>query len=130
MHTAFIAHLAQVVNSNIGALPEKAMNTFEKQSQMPAGADELYRWHARPGAFERLAPPWETMETVEAHGGIEEGARRVFRIQQGPMAISWEAVHTDHVPGRQFIDRQVRGPFKSFYADIKEALSMKLGVPS
>ena len=87
------------------------MARFRQQTRMPVSADALYRWHARPGAFERLAPPWETMETVEATGGIEDGARRVFDIQQGPLSVRWVAEHRDHVEGRQFVDEQVRGPF-------------------
>lgn len=33
------------------------MATFDKKSQMPVSADQLYRWHMRPGAFDELVPP-------------------------------------------------------------------------
>ena len=31
---------------------------FSKQSEVVVEAQEAFDWHARPGAFARLAPPW------------------------------------------------------------------------
>ena len=90
------------------------MSIFEKKSTMPVGADELYRWHARPGAFERLVPPWDPVDLVSHEGGIEDGARRVMKIHPGPLSLTWEALHRDHIEGRQFVDEQLRGPFSSW----------------
>jgi uncharacterized protein (TIGR01777 family) len=83
----------------------------QRSTHMPQTAGEVYAWHARPGAFERLTPPWERVELVERSGGAEDGARTVVRIHAGPMALRWLAVHRDHVPGRRFVDEQVEGPF-------------------
>ena len=41
---------------------------FEARSQMPVSAEELFAWHAREGAFERLMPPWESAQVEERHG--------------------------------------------------------------
>lgn len=81
---------------------------------MPAPAADLYAWHARPGAFERLMPPWERLSIVRREGSIHDGDRLVFRIHKGPLALTWEALHADHVPGRRFDDVMVRGPFASW----------------
>ena len=35
---------------------------FSLRSPMPAPADEVYAWHARPGAFQRMQPPWAPKE--------------------------------------------------------------------
>ena len=83
----------------------------ERSTTVPFTADEVYAWHARPGAFERLAPPWERLEILERSGGLEDGARTVVRVRVGPAAVRWVAVHRDHVPGRRFVDEQVEGPF-------------------
>ena len=37
------------------------MPIFEWRSVMPASADEVFAYHARPGAFRRLAPPWQKL---------------------------------------------------------------------
>jgi uncharacterized protein (TIGR01777 family) len=83
----------------------------ERQSRLPVPAEEAFAWHARPGAFERLSPPWERTEVVERSGGIEDGARVVLRVRSGPLRVRWVAVHRDYVPDRQFVDEQVEGPF-------------------
>ncbi len=88
------------------------MANYRKSTPIPVPAKQLYNWHARPGAFDRLAPPWDNIETLEAQGGIEDGAIRIMKLRQGPLSLLWEAHHHGHIPGRQFIDEQVRGPFK------------------
>ncbi len=83
----------------------------ERQSRVPVPAEEAFAWHRRPGAFERLAPPWEHIEVIERSGGIEDGARLVLRVRSGPLRMRWVAVHRDYVADRQFVDEQVEGPF-------------------
>jgi hypothetical protein len=85
---------------------------FSARSRMPVEATELFAWHAREGAFERLTPPWERVEVVERAGdGIREGARMVVRLHVGPVAQRWEARHTKYIEGSLFQDEQVSGPF-------------------
>lgn len=86
----------------------------ERRSRLPVSAEDALAWHARPGAFARLTPPWERAEVVERSGGIEDGARTVLRLRAGPVSTRWVAVHRDYVAGRQFADEQVEGPFASW----------------
>ena len=78
---------------------------------MGHSAQAVYDWHSRPGAFQRLAPPWDSVQLIEHTGGIEDGARAVLELQVGPVPVTWVAEHRDNVPGRQFTDVQVEGPF-------------------
>jgi len=87
------------------------MQTYERTTLTPVGARELFAWHERPGAFERLAPPWERLRVVEREGGIRDGGRLVMQIRKGPLWLTWEALHSGFVAGRQFVDEQLRGPF-------------------
>lgn len=84
---------------------------FVWRSRLHASAEDAFAWHARPGALERLTPPWAPVEIVERHGGIEDGARVVLRIPVGPARVRWVAEHRGFVPGREFRDVQVAGPF-------------------
>jgi hypothetical protein len=86
-------------------------HVIERTNTLPASAEEAFAWHARPGAFERLTPPWERVDVVERTGGIEDGARATLRVHIGPVAARWVAVHQDYVQGRRFVDEQVEGPF-------------------
>lgn len=86
------------------------MPVFEKSSELPVSAEAAYAWHARPGAFGRLAPPWESVELVES-APLTNNARASFRMRIGPFPKLWVAEHHSVEPGRQFRDRQLRGPF-------------------
>ena len=86
-------------------------HVIERTSTLPASAEEAFAWHQRPGALERLTPPWERVEVVERTGGIEDGARATLRVHAGPVPLRWVAVHRDYVQGRRFVDEQAEGPF-------------------
>jgi len=93
------------------------MADFERylaRSPMPASARALFDWHTRPGAFERLAPPFDRVEVVERSGGIEVGGRATLRVYLGPVPRKWVAVHTAFDDGVSFVDRQESGPFALF----------------
>ncbi len=89
-------------------------NVFVFRSRIAAPADEVFRWHERPGAFERLAPPWQRIEVVERTGGIQTGDRVTLRQSLGPLKLTWRLEHCDYVAGRQFRDCQLSGPFRSW----------------
>lgn len=84
---------------------------FETRSKVGVTADELYAWHLRPGALERLLPPWERMEVIERSGPIAEGSRVKLRVKVGLIRLDWLALHYGFEPGRQFRDVQEKGPF-------------------
>jgi uncharacterized protein len=87
------------------------MTTFERRTVMPVSADELFAWHGRSGAFERLNPPFDPVQVEERSGGLEVGARTVIRMPVGPVSQRWVAEHTAYEPGRMFRDEQTSGPF-------------------
>ncbi len=73
--------------------------------------EEVFAWHERPGALERLTPPWADVTVEEREGGIEDGGRVVLRIRVGPTSLKWVLRHHGFERGRQFRDEQVDGPF-------------------
>ncbi|MCG8586484.1 MAG: TIGR01777 family oxidoreductase [Pirellulales bacterium] len=85
--------------------------SFCRKVQLPATAEEAFAWHARPGAFERLIPPWENVEVVNRSGGIDEGARVELLTKVGPFQLRWNCEHRHCEPGREFNDVQLKGPF-------------------
>lgn len=85
------------------------------RSELPGHTpDEVFAWHERPGALERLTPPWARVDVEHNDGGIRDGARVVLRVHEGPASFRWELRHRDFDPGRQFRDEQVSGPLKSW----------------
>ncbi len=87
------------------------MPQFIQAGAMPVSARELFSYHDRPGAFERLKPPWERIEIVDRQGGIRDGDSLTMRIRKGPFRVTWRAVHRDFEEGRAFCDEQAQGPF-------------------
>jgi uncharacterized protein len=84
------------------------------RSPMPVTARELFDWHRRPGAFDRLNPPFEPVTVEEPSQGIMDGARTVVRVHVGPFSRRWVAVHNNYQDGVSFSDSQVSGPFALF----------------
>lgn len=85
------------------------------RTRIPATAEQLYEWHARPDAFSRLAPPWQQVEVEEQKGTVLPGDRKRLRIPLiGPLTLPWELVHGDDLDGIGFVDTQVKGPFRSW----------------
>ncbi|MBI1189306.1 MAG: TIGR01777 family protein [Tepidisphaera sp.] len=87
------------------------MPTLIARSTFGVDAATLFAWHERPGAFQRLAPPWQEIRLISQAGGIRDGGSVVFRSRVGPIPFTWHAEHKGFMPGRRFIDEQRRGPF-------------------
>jgi hypothetical protein len=87
------------------------VNRLVFKSPIGAPAETVFDWHARPGAFERLTPPWAPVR-LEHFEGIEDGDRAVLSLGYGPASIRWVAEHYGYEAGRQFCDRQLSGPFR------------------
>ena len=81
---------------------------------MDFSSSQLFLWHTREGALERLTPPFAPIKVIERTGGIENGARVLMEVPSGPFKLKWLAVHSDYQEGRQFKDSQVKGPFASW----------------
>ena len=45
------------------------MPSFVQRSPMPVSAEALFAWHARPGALQRLLPPFQAVR-VEKPGAL------------------------------------------------------------
>jgi len=85
---------------------------FVRRTRIEAPAEKVFEWHARPGALERLTPPWEPVEAVEPSPSIHDGARGAFRVRVGPFHVRWDFEHKGYQEGRQFQDFQRSGPFR------------------
>ena len=82
------------------------MSRFVARSAMEVGPRELWDWHTRRGAFERLNPGWEGARVVQGYGVLAEGSRLVLSVSIGPFSTRWVAGHQGLVEGREFKDVQ------------------------
>lgn len=75
---------------------------LEYSSVIDAPRDEVFAWHARPGAFDRLSPPWQPMRVVTEAASLEDG-RATLAL---PGGLRWVAEHQadSYDPPRRFVD--------------------------
>ena len=83
---------------------------FVRRSRIEAPSEEVFAWHTRFGAFERLTPPWETVQIIQRNGSVKDGDQLVMKVST-PFPIQWVAEHRNYIHGKQFCDFQVSGPF-------------------
>lgn len=88
-----------------------SLQRFSHSTPIDRPASEVFRWHERPGALERLTPPWEHIEIVQAAAGITDGQRAKLRQKIGPFWTTWEVEHRGYREGREFRDVALHGPF-------------------
>lgn len=91
---------------------ERALFTYS--SVVAGGAADLFRWHERPQALMDLLSAHRFVRIERQTGGLEDGGCVVFSVGLGPLRMRWEARHYGYIPGRQFCDEQVRGPFRTW----------------
>ncbi len=84
---------------------------FSYRAQFPCSRKELYAWHARPGALERLIPPWEKTSVISREGSINPGGKVTMRMHAGPIPFTWKAHHLENTQDNMFRDIQEKGPF-------------------
>ncbi len=91
------------------------MAEFKFASCIEAPPADVFTWHTRQGAFERLNPPWESVRVLETRGVPPAvGSEVVLQLQLGPLKKQWLARHTELDAPNYFADVQVRGPFASW----------------
>lgn len=71
----------------------------------------VFEWHKRPGAFERLLPPWIKVNVIHKEGiGIQEGVRITAEIKIKGWASRQTLLHCDYIEGEQFCNCLIEGP--------------------
>ena len=82
---------------------------FKFATQFSCTQTYLFDWHEQAGAFQRLVPPWKSVQVVESDYQITNGSRTVFSVGIGPVKARWEAVHQGYQYPDRFIDVQNLG---------------------
>ena len=71
-------------------------------SVVDAPREEVFAWHARPGAFLRLSPPWQPMRVITEADSLQNGRAELAL----PGGLRWVAEHQadGYDPPRRFVD--------------------------
>ncbi len=85
------------------------MTVHQFTLDLPDSAEEVFAWHARPGALRRLLPPWQPVR-VGAEAADLRAGRTVLDL---PLGRTWVAAHRadGYRAGERFTDRLESRPF-------------------
>ena len=89
---------------------------IEYSSVVDAPRDEVFDWHARPGAFNRLSPPWSPLRVITEATSLKDGRAELAL----PGGLRWVAVHQPdgYDPPRRFVDTIGTGGLASLPARV------------
>ncbi|MEV6283509.1 TIGR01777 family oxidoreductase [Kribbella sp. NPDC051770] len=77
-------------------------------SIVPAPRDEVFAWHQRPGAIERLTPPWMPVRIKQETDDLGAGQA----VLGFPFGIDWVAQHSDLEAPDHFVDELTSAPLR------------------
>jgi len=74
--------------------------------------EDVFAWHARPGAIHRLIPPWQPMTAVQEATSLADG----LAVLGLPGGLRWYAQHDPaaYVPPHRFADDLTAGGIRSW----------------
>ena len=93
-----------------------AVHRLERRQYLDRPLDEVFAFFAEARNLERITPPWLrfevlTPEPVEmAVGGVID-----YRLTLHGIPLGWTSQIEVWEPGRQFVDRALRGPFSLWH---------------
>ncbi len=84
--------------------------SITRSSVVADSVDEVFAWHARPGAFHRLSPGFAPMSLRSEAESIEDGEAVLVL----PGGLTWTAAHqkSGYRPPNQFVDKLVSVPLR------------------
>lgn len=90
--------------------------TFHYETHLPVSKEEAFAWFERPGAFERLLPPFVPIQIIEPIPSLKKGERVRFKYSLIGKS-GFECVHEiiDLEKNDHFTDIQIKGPFTSWF---------------
>ncbi len=90
--------------------------TLEREQLLAGDLDDVFTFFSRAGNLQTLTPPWLhfallTPEPVEMRPGLLID----YRLRLHGVPIRWTSRIQEWVPGRRFVDLQVRGPYRLWH---------------
>lgn len=84
--------------------------TFVHHGIVDAPLSEVFAWHTRPGAFTRLAPPWQPVRVLSESASLRDGVA----VLALPAGLRWHARHDPRAyrAPHRFADELVSWPLR------------------
>lgn len=82
--------------------------SIQHSSSVDHPIETVFAWHERPGAVQRLTPPWQPVRLIEEAGSLADG-KMVVGLRGG---IRWRARYGGYGPPYRFVDDLVSLPLR------------------
>lgn len=87
---------------------------LETQVELPVDIETAFAYHERPGALERLLPPWESVRVVSSDQSLQVGSQVQLQMRAAGIPMTWLAEHCLYDPPHEFADKAISSPFRTW----------------
>ena len=88
-------------------------HVLERHQRIERPIDEVFAFFSEARNLERLTPAWLHFEVLTpAPIAMEVGTRIKYRLRLHGAPLRWESLIEAWEPGKAFVDRQTRGPYR------------------
>ena len=89
-----------------------AVHVLRRRQELEHPIDRVFEFFAAARNLERITPPWLRFEVrTPVPVRMEVGAVIDYRLRVHGIPLGWTSQIEVWEPGRQFVDRQLRGPY-------------------
>lgn len=89
------------------------MHHIKREQLLPVELPEIYNFFSQARNLERLTPPWLRFEVLTPEPiEMRAGTLISYRLRLHGVPMRWVTRIDAWEPGRRFVDRQLRGPYK------------------
>lgn len=89
-----------------------AVHRLEREQYFERPLDEVFAFFAKASNLERITPPWLRFELLTPEPvQMAVGTLIDYRLRVHGVRLGWTSQIEVWEPGRQFVDRQLRGPY-------------------
>ena len=87
-----------------------------REQVVAAAPDEVFDFFSRARNLETLTPPWLRFEVLTPEPiDMRRGTSIEYRLRLHGVPLRWVSRIEEWLPGRSFVDRQVRGPYRLWH---------------
>jgi ligand-binding SRPBCC domain-containing protein len=92
------------------------VHRLERRQHLRLPPDQVFAFFAEARNLERITPPWLRFALLaDGHGEMGVGTVIDYRLHVHRIPLRWTSRIEEWEPGRGFVDRQVRGPYRLWH---------------
>ena len=89
------------------------VHRLAREQLVEAPLDEVFAIYSHARNLETLTPPWLRFEVLTPEPiEMRRGTKIEYRLRLHGLPLRWDSRIEEWEPGRRFVDRQLRGPYR------------------